>query len=176
MKSLQETKLFTPHYETLPDTDRHSASCPFWVNTSTTLHVINRAPLEVISKVQMVISYEDSQELKTLEESLWKTEVRFDQEKMNGILAPDFFEYGRSGRFYTREDTLALPSQQIHATIPLIEFEARLIDLDVAQLTYISVVDYPEGEERALRSSLWSRTDGRWQLRFHQGTPLYGHA
>ncbi|MDJ0536629.1 MAG: hypothetical protein QNJ70_29770 [Xenococcaceae cyanobacterium MO_207.B15] len=36
----------------------------------------------------------------------------------------------------------------------------------------ISIVNYPEGEKRALRSSIWSRTPQGWQIRFHQGTPL----
>lgn len=120
----------------------------------------------------MEISPQDFEELKTLEESLWQTKFRFDLVKMNEVLAPDFFEYGRSGRVYRREDILAVPVQEISAVIPLVDFKVRLLDVDIVQLTYISVVNYPEGEQRALRSSIWSRTPSGWQLRFHQGTPL----
>ena len=120
----------------------------------------------------MEISLQDFEELKTLEEGLWQTKFRFDLVKMNEVLAPDFFEYGCSGRVYQREDTLTVPSQEIAAVIPLVDFKARLIDVNVVQLTYISIVNYPEGEQRALRSSIWSRTPNGWQLRFHQGTPL----
>ena len=91
---------------------------------------------------------------------------------MNAILAPDFFEFGRSSRVYDRSDTLAVPPQAINARLPLAEFEIRLIDADVAQVTYVSAVTYEHGEERALRSSIWSRTSDGWQLRFHQGTAI----
>ena len=90
----------------------------------------------------MEISPQDFEELKTLEESLWQTKFRFDLEKMNEVLAPDFFEYGRSGRVYRREDILAVPIREISAVIPLVDFQARLIDVNVVQLTYISIVNY----------------------------------
>ncbi len=61
---------------------------------------------------------------------------------MDRVLAPDFFEYGRSGRVYQREDTLAVPVQEISAVIPLVDFKARSIDVNVVQLTYISIVNY----------------------------------
>lgn len=120
----------------------------------------------------MEISSEDFEKLKALEESLWIAEYRFDREKMNQILAEDFFEYGQSSRIYQRTDTLNVPAQEIHAVIPLTDFKIRLIESHVAQVTYISIVDYADGEARALRSSLWSRTQEGWKLRFHQRTPL----
>jgi hypothetical protein len=60
--------------------------------------------------------------------------------------------------------------------LPLPEFKVRLIHADVAQVTYVSTVATEHGEERALRSSIWSRTSGGWKLRFHQGTPIPEHA
>ncbi|MDJ0568907.1 MAG: nuclear transport factor 2 family protein [Pleurocapsa sp. MO_192.B19] len=117
-------------------------------------------------------SQNDCEELKLLEEGLWQSNFRFDISKMEKFLAPDFFEFGRSGRIYQRADTLNVPSQEIPCVIPLINFKVRFISFDVAQITYISIVNYPEGEERSLRSSIWSRSDNKWQLKFHQGTPL----
>jgi hypothetical protein len=98
--------------------------------------------------------------------------VRFDLEKMDRILAPDFFEFGRSGRAYERADSLEIPAQQIKAKIPLLDFKVRLLDPDVAQTTYISIVTYEHGEKCARRSSVWSRSRDGWQLRFHQGTAI----
>jgi hypothetical protein len=91
---------------------------------------------------------------------------------MEEILSPDFFEFGRSGRVYQREDTLAVQAQEIKAVLPLIDFKVRLLDANVAQTTYISVVTYGEVEERGRRSSIWSRSPTGWQLRFHQGTAI----
>ena len=117
----------------------------------------------------MEISKEDYERLRQLEETLWRTEYRFDRAYMERTLAPDFLEFGRSGRVYKREDTLNIESHPIRAKLPLPRFEARLISADVALITYVSA--YDDAIETANRSSLWSRYPTGWRLRFHQGTP-----
>ena len=121
----------------------------------------------------MELSGEDGARLRSLEEELWREETRFDRARMEALLAPDFVEFGRSGRRYRREDTLAAEPAPIQALLPLPEFAARLLALDVAQVTYLSVVRYGDEVQYGRRSSLWSRApDGEgWVLRFHQGTP-----
>ena len=122
----------------------------------------------------MELSSGDRADLERLEEGLWHADVRFDREHMEAITAPDFFEFGRSGRIYRREDTLDIPAQPIFARLPLREFRARLLDTNVAHVTYVSAVTYDGVEELANRSSIWSRTASGWQLRFHQGTAIEG--
>jgi hypothetical protein len=85
--------------------------------------------------------------------------------------APDFFEFGRSGRTYTREQTLAAPRHFIDAKLPLSALKIRLLDRDTAHVTYSSAVKYEGVVEHGRRSSVWSRTESGWVLRFHQGTP-----
>ena len=120
----------------------------------------------------MELSSQDRRDLERLEEGLWRADVRFDRVHMDAITAPDFFEFGRSGRTYRREDTLDIPAQPIEAKLPLRGFSARLLDVNVVQVTYVSAVTYDGVEELANRSSIWSRTEGGWQLRFHQGTAI----
>jgi hypothetical protein len=120
----------------------------------------------------MTLSADEHDQLRRLEESLWRAETRFDRDHMNKVLAPDFFEFGRSGRVYQREDTLDVAAQPINATLPLARFAARSIAADVALVTYVSEVTYGEVKEVANRSSLWSRHAGGWSIRFHQGTPV----
>jgi hypothetical protein len=114
-------------------------------------------------------------ELSALEESLWRAETRFDDELMDKTFAPDFFEFGRSGRTYTRDEMLFRQSgfSEINATLPLPNFRARYLADDVAQVTYVSEVVYDGRKELGNRSSIWSRIDGTWKLRFHQGTPTH---
>ena len=81
-------------------------------------------------------------------------------------------EFGRSGRVYQRQDTLAIESQSIDAVLPLLEFHARLLDKNIAQVTYNSAVTDDGAIEYARRSSIWLRTRSGWMLRFHQGTPF----
>jgi hypothetical protein len=79
------------------------------------------------------LSRADRELLERLEEELWREETRFDRQRMEQLLAPDFFEFGRSGRVYQRADTLAVPRQPIAARIPLPNFSVRLIAPDVAR-------------------------------------------
>ena len=111
-----------------------------------------------------------------LEEELWQASTRFDDNYMSNIFAPDFFEFGRSGRRYKRDD-MFLGSQNlpaINAEMPLYNFSARYLTDDVVQTTYISKVIYGDVVEYANRSSIWTRASTDWRLRFHQGTPTEG--
>jgi hypothetical protein len=46
------------------------------------------------------------EELRTLETELHKDETRRNRKRMETLLHPDFVEFGRSGRRYTRADVL----------------------------------------------------------------------
>lgn len=106
-----------------------------------------------------------------LEESLWKTETRFDLDYMETVLSADFFEFGRSGRIYQREDTLhGVRPQTIDAQLKNVTVFP--ITQDVIQVTYVSEVVGETGLEIANRSSIWIKTQEGWKLRFHQGTPV----
>ena len=122
----------------------------------------------------MELSEQDRRELEALEEGLWRAETRFDRAWMEGVLAPDFFEFGRSGRIYSREDTLNIPAQPIDARLPLRGFDVRLLSPGVAQATYTSAVTYRGEEQLANRSSIWLRTEDGWRLLFHQTTAVQG--
>jgi hypothetical protein len=91
---------------------------------------------------------------------------------MDRVLTDDFVEFGRSGRFYDREATLAPESEEMAATLPLPDFEATLLSPGVALVTYRSIRRIEGEEQHARRTSIWLRTDGAWKLRFHQATPL----
>ena len=119
-----------------------------------------------------VVMSGDRQQLQQLEESLWREDSRFDRAWLNSVLSDDFFEIGRSGRVHHRQDVLLAEACLIGALLPLPEFDVRLLAADVALVTYVSSVQTSDGAAtRARRSSLWSRSETGWVLRFHQGTP-----
>lgn len=105
---------------------------------------------------------------------MWREETRFDKAFMERALAPDFFEFGRSGRTYTRQQILDFPGEPINAQRLLEDLRVRLLDANTAQVTYNSRVRYQDVVESARRSSIWSRSGDTWVLRFHQGTPYAG--
>ena len=117
------------------------------------------------------ITDQDRLKLTRLEENMWREETRFDMEFMEEHLAPDFFEFGRSGRTYTRAQSLAVPRQPTDAELPLPNLSFRMFNQDTVQLTYFSAVTYEGTVEHGRRSSIWSRTTTGWIMRFHQGTP-----
>ncbi|MED7789263.1 DUF4440 domain-containing protein [Francisella sp. 19X1-34] len=77
-------------------------------------------------------------QLRKLEESLWLEETRVDKSDMNSILADDFFEYGPSGKIYSRQGIVSQPYQKISAILPLNNFQIRKLANDVYQVTYVS--------------------------------------
>ena len=109
-------------------------------------------------------------QLRRLEESLWREETRFDRDYMDGLLSPAFVEFGRSGRIWTREATLTTPKRKIGARIPLPKFGVRMLSDDVALVTYRSE-GLEDDVEVGNRSSIWRKMDDGWKLEFHQGTP-----
>ena len=54
---------------------------------------------------------------------------------------------------------------------PLEDFTLELASPALAFVSYRSATRLADGSvRRALRSSVWVLRDGRWQIRFHQGT------
>ena len=118
----------------------------------------------------MALEKNDIEKLYELEESLWKSETRFNEEYMRTIMAKDFFEFGRSGKIYSIDESLTASYQEIGAKLPLNDFAIHEIDEKVVLITYISEVQYGE-IEIGNRSSLWLKNEDGWKLKFHQGTP-----
>jgi len=112
--------------------------------------------------------------LRELEISLHSREVRANRDRLEELLHEAFYEFGRSGKRYSRSDILKqFQDQEKHMNIDSSEFSFEPINEDVILLTYKSAHIAPDGElsRHTLRSSIWQRTDHGWKLRFHQGTP-----
>jgi hypothetical protein len=119
------------------------------------------------------ITSADRDALVALETAMWREATRFDPVFMQRHLAPDFFEFGRSGRRWAREAILAMPRHPIDVVLPLPDLELRALDAGTVLVTYRSEAVYEGVVEHARRSSIWSRDAAfGWVLRFHQGTPF----
>ncbi len=113
--------------------------------------------------------------MKQLEEKLFDQKVRGTPEALAAILADGFFEFGRSGRAYTKDEiirSLAAEAREKAQVLSASDYKLTALADDVALLTYRSVGKHDDATERhSLRSSVWKLIDGRWQMVFHQGTP-----
>ena len=74
---------------------------------------------------------DDIERLKVLEESLWWPATRFDPTHMEKVLSPDYREFGREGRTYSRQDIRNLPAEPIDINWPLGDLEVRLLSDDL---------------------------------------------
>ncbi|MBC2932755.1 DUF4440 domain-containing protein [Nocardioides sp. zg-1228] len=108
----------------------------------------------------------DEEHVVAMERALLGDEVRSDRAAVAALLHPDWQEIGSSGRLWDRAEMLAEIG-------PL----ASPVSLDVLTVSRVApdailLVWRASGDDgRRLRSSLWLRTGGTWQQRFHQGTP-----
>ncbi len=90
--------------------------------------------------------------------------TRADAAALERLLHKDFVEIGRSGRVWSR-------AQMIEALIGDPGVPGIAEGFAVDELAYgNALVTYTLDGVR--RSSIWIRDGGRWQIRFHQGTPI----
>ncbi|WP_276540357.1 DUF4440 domain-containing protein [Salipaludibacillus agaradhaerens] len=104
--------------------------------------------------------------LKGLEESHINLAVRHNREKLEEILADQFFEIGSSGYKYDKKE--CLETGVVLSEMSLHQYELYPLAPGVVLTTYF-IVDKTRNRN-TWRSSIWKQIDGRWQLYFHQGT------
>ncbi len=116
------------------------------------------------------------EDLRALEESLHRPEIRRSREALEDLLADRFGEFGASGTVYRRDVMIGLLLQEddsadndeLHSD----DYALTPISADAALLTYRTWCRQADGSERhVLRSSIWKHDGRRWQMLFHQGTP-----
>ena len=109
------------------------------------------------------------QEIRDLEELLLKPETRKSKDVLLRLLADDFFEIVASGRRYNREQIIEALLQEIPEPLSMTDFHAKPIGGGLVLATYRAIQGT---RDVSLRSSIWKFTDNRWQIIFHQGTPV----
>ncbi|KIL43315.1 nuclear transport factor 2 family protein [Jeotgalibacillus campisalis] len=105
-------------------------------------------------------------QFRELEEWHINTEVRKSKEELDKILANDFFEIGSSGRMFTKQECLDDGVSQAEMSIH--QYEIHPLSESLVLSTYL-IANHTR-KRNTLRSSIWKKIDGRWQLFFHQGT------
>lgn len=119
--------------------------------------------------------------LRTLELALQAPENRANAAWLAEVLHPNFVEFGRSGRVYTKAEIIRLlaaerESRQAGDEVSrgsCHDVRLQVISERAALLTYRSAEVTDDGtlSRETLRSSLWLEDHGTWRLLFHQGTP-----
>jgi len=108
------------------------------------------------------------EKLLDLEEKLLKPDIRTSPKELDQLLADDFFEFGTSGKIFTKEDCVGCGNGLTVRKMTLSDFQINVLAPDVTHTTY-RIFDETRNLH-TLRSSIWKFIDGRWQMFFHQGT------
>ncbi len=120
----------------------------------------------------------DAATLKRLEARLQLPSVRTSRQQLDQLLADEFLEFGSSGATYDKAQVikglLADPESLLPRYATMQNTKILWLAPGIALVTYRSQKARPGGAppQRANRSSIWKKMDGRWQMVFHQGTPL----
>jgi hypothetical protein len=122
----------------------------------------------------MKLSEKDVAYFFELETSLHKSNIVNSVEITSALLADAFVEFGSSGRVWNKSSIVeSMRGKEQHdQEVSVEDFVARELASDVVLVTYTSrrLTAGPP----ILRSSIWKRSDGKWQMIFHQGTPTSG--
>jgi hypothetical protein len=106
-----------------------------------------------------------------LETELHHPGIPASPERLEALLHPAFFEVGKSGLRYSRQQVVAYLSQLAVAPVATSSnHEVHALGPDSALLTYACTHVGEAANIEVLRSSIWRRTAVGWQLFYHQGT------
>ncbi|MFZ1082797.1 MAG: DUF4440 domain-containing protein [Candidatus Kryptoniota bacterium] len=112
------------------------------------------------------------EQIRLLEECLLLPGVRSNAEELVSLIADDFVEFGSSGLVYNKEQVLEGLIHVPSLGIIMENFQVKQLASNIVLATYRAVKrdDAKLTTMQSLRSSIWRRSDGRWQIVFHQGT------
>ena len=111
--------------------------------------------------------------LEALERRLLAPAVRNSVGEVSALLADEFVEFGSSGAVYTKAEMVAALQMEQSPRADARDFAVRILAPDIALITYRTERrndGAPPKQSR--RSSIWRHLDDRWQMIFHQGTPI----
>lgn len=104
-------------------------------------------------------------ELLRLETALASRDAEGIGRDLPSLIADDFVEHGASGAVWDVDAVRRLLGAATPDQARIEDFVAVELALDVVLVTYRIEAPRPSN-----RVSIWVRRDGRWMMRFHQGT------
>ena len=109
-----------------------------------------------------------------LEKKLLQTNTHQFSLEITDLLSEEFVEFGSSGSIYNKKQVIEYLKQDTGYTTNIENFDINILTENVILATYkAEKYNCHKGDRiKSLRSSLWKFSNNRWQLIFHQGTPL----
>lgn len=112
------------------------------------------------------------EELKNLEETLFRNNIRKSPAELSKIISDEFLEIGSSGNVYKKKQIIEDLQIENNIKISLSNFEARKLSDNIILVNYKSEKIDNGKKYFAIRTSIWKLNENGWQMIFHQGTPV----
>jgi len=116
------------------------------------------------------------EQLRKLEIELHQFDVRSNHSRLNQLIHSSFIEIGYSGNIYSKEDIIGSLLNEGEPTHTVWSQDYQFLELskDMVQVMYKEARMDAQGilSRHAIRTSIWQKELGSWQVRFHQATPV----
>jgi hypothetical protein len=111
-------------------------------------------------------------ELKQLEPIFHHPELGTNRSDFENMMADEFWEVGASGRIYNRQYVLDELEKRYNNPVKDVWETKDFNCMEIAPDNYLLTYTLRQGSRITRRSTIWRRTDERWMIVYHQGTPV----
>jgi hypothetical protein len=111
-------------------------------------------------------------ELKQLEPIFHHPELGTNRSDFENMMADEFWEVGASGRIYNRQYVLDELEKRYNNPVKDVWETKDFNCMEIAPDNYLLTYTLLQGSRITRRSTIWRRTDERWMIVYHQGTPV----
>ena len=105
-----------------------------------------------------------------LERELLEPATRANAARVRELLADDFLEVGASGHSFGKSEVLSWLPSESGKSFSVTSMQAATLSEGVILITYAAEKSHQGQITCSLRSSVWVKGIGGWQMRYHQGT------
>ena len=111
-------------------------------------------------------------ELKQLEPIFHHPELGTNRSDFENMMADEFWEVGASGRIYNRQYVLDELEKRYNNPVKDVWETKDFNCMKIAPNNYLLTYTLLQGNRITRRATIWRRTDERWMIVYHQGTPV----
>lgn len=105
-----------------------------------------------------------------LERELLEPATRANVMRVGALLTDDFFEVGATGQSFGKAEILSWLPSESGKSFTVSAMRAATLSDGVMLVTYAAEKAHEGNVTRSLRSSVWVKNPGGWQMRYRQGT------
>ena len=138
------------------------------------LEIVTLPNGEVRRRYRVGLNKDEKELLQSLEIELLQVKTRRNPDRIDALLADDFFECGKYGDQFGKWEVLdALTKESNDKKFEIQDISVNMLSETLGQVRYLCTIENSwESPTISFRSSLWRKGESWWQMFYHQGTLL----